>query len=150
MAVEQNIELMQRWFREVWNEGRTQTVYDLLSPNGVARGQAGPHEEIHGPAEFVLFVERIRSAFSDIKLTVEDAFGAQDKVVVRWSGTMTHRGDGLGIPASGKPVQITGITIARILDGRIVEGWDNWDQLGMLQQIGAYKQPETMILPKSA
>jgi hypothetical protein len=41
MPVEQNVELMQRWFREVWNEGRTQTVYDLLSPNAVARGQAG-------------------------------------------------------------------------------------------------------------
>src|SRR5580700_10794323 len=98
MPVEQNIELMQRWFREVWNEGRTQTVFDLLSPNAVARGQAGAHEEIHGPGEFVRFVERIRSAFSDIKVTVEDAFGAQDKVVVRWSGAMTHSGDGLGIP----------------------------------------------------
>jgi steroid delta-isomerase-like uncharacterized protein len=98
----------------------------------------------------VLFVERIRSAFSDIKLTVEDAFGAQDKVVVRWSGAMTHTGDGLGIPGSGKSLRITGITIARILDGQIGEGWDNWDQFAMLQQIGAYKQPEAVILAKSA
>jgi steroid delta-isomerase-like uncharacterized protein len=148
MPVEQNIELMHRWFREVWNEGRTQTVYDLLSPDAVARGQAS--EEIHGPAEFVLFVERIRSAFSDINISVEDAFGVEDRVVVRWSGTMRHSGDGLGVPASGKPVRITGITIARILDGQIVEGWDNWDQLGMLQQIGAYEPPEASILAKSA
>jgi steroid delta-isomerase-like uncharacterized protein len=150
MPVEQNIELMHRWFREVWNEGRTQTIHDLLSPNAVARGQGGPQEEIHGPAEFVLFVERIRSAFSDINITVEDAFGTQDRVVVRWSAAMTHSGDGLGIPASGKPVRITGITIARILDGLIVEGWDSWSQLGMLQQIGAYTQPELVILAKSA
>jgi steroid delta-isomerase-like uncharacterized protein len=150
MPVEQNIELMQRWFREIWNEGRTQTVYDLLSADAIAWGQAGPHEGIHGPAEFVQFVERIRSAFSNINLTVEDAFGAQDKVVVRWSGTMTHSGDGLGISASGKPVRISGVTIARIFDGRIVEGWDSWDQLGMLQQIGAYTQPGTTILAKSA
>jgi steroid delta-isomerase-like uncharacterized protein len=150
MPVEQNIQLMRRWFQEVWNEGRTQTVYDLLSADAVARGQTGPQEEIHGPAEFVQFVERIRTAFPDINVAIEDAFGAQDKVVVRWSGAMTHSGDGLGMPATGKPIRIGGISIARILNGKIVEGWDNWDQLAMLQQIGAYKQPEAVILAKSA
>ena len=150
MPVEKNIELMRRWYREVWNENRIQTVYDLLSPDAVASGQGGTDEEIHGPAEFVKFVQRIRSAFSDIKVTVEDAFAADDKVAVRWSATMIHSGNGLGIAASSKPVRISGITIARILDGLIVEGWDNWDQLAMLQQIGAYKQPDRTILAKSA
>lgn len=150
MPAKQNIQLMQRWFQEVWNEGRTQTVYDLLSPNSVARGQTGPEAEIHGPAEFVQFVERIRAAFPDINLTIEEAIGARDKVVVRWLGIMTHSGDGLGIPATGKQVRITGISIARILNGQIVEGWDNWDQLAMWEQLGVYKRPETVILAKSA
>ena len=150
MPAEENIQLMHRWFQEVWNEGKTQTVYDLLSPNAVTRGQTGPGQEIHGPAEFVLFVKRIRAAFPDIKLTVEDAFGTQDKVVVRWSGTMTHGSDELGVPATGKQVRLTGISIARIVDLQIVEGWDNWDQLAMLEQIGVYKSPETVILAKSA
>jgi steroid delta-isomerase-like uncharacterized protein len=150
MSAKQNIQLMRRWFQEVWNEGRTQTVYDLLSPNSVARGQTGPQDEIHGPAEFVQFVQRIRTAFPDINLTIEDAIGAQDKVVVRWLGVMTHSGDSLPIPATGKPVRITGISIARILNGQIVEGWDNWDQLGMWEQLGVYKRPETVILVKSA
>jgi len=147
MPVDQNIQLMERWFREVWNEGKTETIYELFARNGVARGQAGPQEEIHGPAGFVEFAERIRSAFPDIKLAIEDIFGVQDKVVVRWSGTMTHSGEGFG-PATGKAVRVGGISIARILDGKIVEGWDNWDQLAMLEQIGAYK-PETVILEKS-
>jgi predicted ester cyclase len=82
-------------------------------------------------------------------VVVEDAFGAEDKVVLRWSATMTHRGDHLGMPASGKPVRITGITVARIRDKQIIEGWDNWDQLGMLKQIGAYGNPQTSLL-KSA
>jgi steroid delta-isomerase-like uncharacterized protein len=150
MPTEENIQLMHRWFQEVWNDGKTQTVYDLLSPNAVARGQTGPGQEIHGPAEFVSFVKRIRAAFPDMNLTIEDAFGSQDKVVVRWSGTMMHSGDELGIPATGKPVRLTGISIARIVDGQIVEGWDNWDQLAMLEQIGAYKSPETVVLAKSA
>jgi predicted ester cyclase len=59
-------------------------------------------------------------------VTVEDAFGAGDKVVARWSATMTHKGGQLGIPASGKHVLITGISIGRIVNGKIVEGWDNW------------------------
>ena len=50
---------------------------------------------------------------------------------------MTHTGDHLGVPASHKTVHITGITIARIENGKIVEGWDNWDQLAMMQQIRA-------------
>jgi predicted ester cyclase len=62
---------------------------------------------------------------------------------------MTHRGDHLGMAASGKRVRMTGITIARIADKKIVEGWDNWDQLGMLKQIGAYENSQTTLL-KSA
>ena len=95
------------------------------------------------------FVERIRGAFPDINVVVEDAFGAKDKVVLRWSATMTHRGDHLGMAATGKPVRMTGITIARIGDKKIIEGWDNWDQLGMLKQIGVYENPQTALL-KSA
>ena len=141
MAAEENIQLMRRWFQEVWNEGRVQTVYELLSPDGVATGQRGGDKEIRGPEEFVKFVREIRGAFPDIHVKVEDVFGAGDKVVLRWSATMTHTGDGLGLPASGRTVRSRGITIARIVDGKVVEGWDNWDQLGMLEQIGVYKQP---------
>jgi steroid delta-isomerase-like uncharacterized protein len=86
-------------------------------------------------------VHEIRGAFPDIKVQVEDVFGADDKVVLRWSAVMTHTGDALGMPASGRTVRSRGITIARIAGGQIVEGWDNWDQLGMLEQIGVYKQP---------
>jgi predicted ester cyclase len=80
---------------------------------------------------------------------VEDAFGAQNRVVLRWSATMTHRGDNLGMHATGRSVRITGMTIARIVDKQIVEGWDNWDQRAMLKQIGAYERPQSTLL-KSA
>jgi steroid delta-isomerase-like uncharacterized protein len=142
MPSEENIPLMRRWFQEVWNEGRIQTVRDLLAPNAVAKGQRGTEAEIRGPEEFVKFVNEIRGSFSEMKLTIEDILGADDKVVVRWSATMTHTGHALGFPPSGKSVRIGGISIARILNGKIVEGWDNWDQLGMLEQIGAYKHRE--------
>jgi predicted ester cyclase len=70
-----------------------------------------------------------------MKITIEDAFGVEDKVVARWSAVMTHTGDHLGVPATNKTVRITGITIARIEKVKIVEGWDNWDQLALMQQL---------------
>lgn len=149
MSVEENMQLMRRWFKEVWNEGRTQTIHDLLAPDAVGIGELEDGSPLHGPAEFVPFVERIRGAFPDINVAVEDIFGADDKVVLRWSATMTHGGDHLGMPATGKRVRLTGMTIARIGDKKIIEGWDNWDQLGMLKQIGVYKSPQNTLL-KSA
>jgi predicted ester cyclase len=57
--------------------------------------------------------------------------------VVRWSAVMTHTGDHLGTPATNKKVQVTGITIAQIQNGKIIRGWDNWDQLALMQQLAA-------------
>ena len=59
-----------------------------------------------------------------------------DIVAARWSGTGTHRGDGLGIPATHISVKFSGMTFARIQNGKLVEGWNVFDQLGMLQQLG--------------
>jgi steroid delta-isomerase-like uncharacterized protein len=149
MSVEENLQLMRRWFQEVWNEGKTESIHEFLAPDAIGIGELEDGRPLRGPAEFVPFVERIRGAFPDINIVVEDAFGAEDKVVLRWSATMTHRGDHLGMPASGQRVRIAGMSIARIRDKQIIEGWDNWDQLGMLKQIGAYESSET-TLRKSA
>ena len=135
MSVEENIVPMRRWFREVWNEGRVQTIYDLLDENAVGVGQDAPGVVIHGPADFARLFDRLHGAFPDIKVTLEDVFGADDKVTVRWSAVMTHTGDQLGIPPTNKSVRITGITIARIANGKVVQGWDNWDQLALMQQL---------------
>ncbi|MGB9011136.1 MAG: ester cyclase [Candidatus Acidiferrales bacterium] len=135
MPVAENVALMQRWFKEVWNEGRVQTIYDLMDENGVGIGQDQPGVEIHGPADFVALFNRLHGAFPDIQITVNDTIAADDKVVVRWSAQMTHTGDHLGIPATNRPVRITGITIAQIKDSKIIRGWDNWDQLALMQQL---------------
>jgi predicted ester cyclase len=129
MSVDENVALMRRWFKEVWNEGRVQTIYDLLDENFTGIGQDQPGVVIQGPAGFVGLFDRLRGAFPDIKITVEDVFGVDDKVTVRWSGVMTHTGNQVGIPPTNKTVRVTGITIARFAKYKIVEGWDNWDLL---------------------
>ncbi|MGD0180434.1 MAG: ester cyclase [Terriglobales bacterium] len=150
MTTSDNISLMRRWYREVWAERKNETIYELIAPDAVLIGQTGPKAVIHGPKEFAAFADKIRNAFPETDIQVEDAFGIGDKVAVRWSATMTHNGDGLGVPATGKRVEITGMSIAHIVNGQIVKGWDNWDRLAMLEQIGAYIPPDAVILAKSA
>ena len=70
------------------------------------------------------------------ELVIDQVIEQGDKVVARWTSTMTHQGEFLGFPATGKKATITGTSIQRVSNGKIVEGWDNWDQLGLLVQIG--------------
>ena len=68
MSVDENIQLMRRWFREVWNEGKKQTIFDLLSTDGVGHGQLEDGSELRGPDQFVPLVERIRGAQTRLAL----------------------------------------------------------------------------------
>jgi predicted ester cyclase len=87
--------------------------------------------------EFKQFARDLRTAFPDIRITIHETLAQGDKVVARWSAKMTHSGSFLGFAPTGREAQITGTSIQRIVDGKIAEGWDNWDQLGLLVQIGA-------------
>ena len=82
-----------------------------------------------------------RTVFPDMTMTVEDIIADGDRVVVRWSARGTHGGDLAGFPPTGRPVSVTGIGIHRFVGGRIVENWSQFDQMGMLQQIGAVPSP---------
>jgi steroid delta-isomerase-like uncharacterized protein len=135
MAQENSI-LIRRWFEEVWNNGRMEAIDEMASPDVIGHGQAQHATDI-GLREFKPFVQALRSAFPDMKVTIDYVIEQGDKVVARWTSTMTHRGEFLGIAPTGKKATITGTTTQRISGGKIVEGWDNWDQLGLLVQIGA-------------
>jgi predicted ester cyclase len=77
------------------------------------------------------------AAFPDLRFTVEDQVAEGDKVVTRWSSEGTHKGELMGIAPTGKHAAgVTGISIDRYLDGKFVEGWANWDTLGLMQKLG--------------
>ncbi|MGA8034342.1 MAG: ester cyclase [Candidatus Acidiferrales bacterium] len=136
MSVEKtNAALATRWFDEVWNQRRTATIYELMDARGVGTGQDEPGVTINGPEDFARLHARILGAFPDFKLNAEDIIASGDKVVVRWSCTATHTGDHLGMPATGRPVTFGGISIQQYKDGKLIRGWDNWDQLGLQQQL---------------
>lgn len=135
MARENSI-LIRRWFEEVWNRGRLEAVDEMASPDVIGHGQAQHATDI-GLREFKPFVTGLRSAFPDLRVTIDYIIEEGDKVVARWTATMTHKGEFLGMAPTGKKATITGTTTQKISGGKIVEGWDNWDQLGLLVQIGA-------------
>ncbi|SRR6266568_7093409 len=136
-----NSAMIRRWFEEVWNKGRMSAIDEMASADVIGHGQAQHGVDI-GLREFRPFVQRFRSAFPDIKVSVHATIEQGEHVVARWAANMTHSGDFLGIPATGRKVMVTGTTIVRIVEGKIVEGWDNWDQLGLLVQLGALPAAE--------
>ena len=82
------------------------------------------------------FFASLCTAFPDAKRSVEDQFTDDIHVVTRWKVTATHQGDFLGIAPTGKRITVTGISIHRISGGKIVEEWQQWDSLGLMQQLG--------------
>jgi steroid delta-isomerase-like uncharacterized protein len=81
------------------------------------------------------------SAFPGFTMTIDDMVGEGDKVAIRWTFRGTHKGELMGVPASGKRVEITAHETYRCADGKVVEGWANFDALGLMQQIGAIPTP---------
>ena len=132
----QNSELIRRWFEQVWNQGRLEAIDQMSHPHTRGYGQAEHGRQID-MNEFKQLWHNLRAAFPDIRVTIHDTVEQGDKVAARWTANMTHQGNFLGFAASGRAASITGISFQRIEDGKIIEGWDNWDQLGLLVQIGA-------------
>jgi steroid delta-isomerase-like uncharacterized protein len=122
------------WFEEVWNKGRADAIDELAAVNTVVHGLG---DVMRGPEGFKPFHSAFRDAFPDIQVTVDDVICEGDMVAARWTAKGTHRGAGLGFGATGRTMQVTGMTFARIdADGRLCEGWNSFDRLGMLQQLG--------------
>ena len=137
MTLDANKALVRRWFEEVWNKGRAEAIEEMFAAAGVAHGLSDdPSAPLRGPAGFKVLHEQFRGAFPNITVVVEDVIAEGDTVAARCSVRGKHLGDHLGVPASNAPVEFTGMTIVRIKDGKIVEGWNNFDFLRMNKQIG--------------
>jgi steroid delta-isomerase-like uncharacterized protein len=142
---EANKALAKRWFEEVWNEGKREAIREMLAPEAVI--QEGGDASV-GPDGFYPFFDRMQAAFSDIHVTIHEAISEEDKVCVRWSCMMRHTGNGIGIPPTNKTLHTTGISVVRIAGGRFVAAWQNWDMLGLIQQIKDEPAAPTYIAAK--
>jgi steroid delta-isomerase-like uncharacterized protein len=110
-------------------------IDELVAPEFVGHDPALP-QDIAGPDGQREVVSGYRAAFPDLEVTIDDQIAEGDRVVTRWTARGTHTGDLWGIPGTGKQVTVTGTSIDRNQDGRIVETWSHWDALGLMQQLG--------------
>jgi len=120
-------------YEEILNNGRIELFDEICSPDFVKHTMPpGNSYGIEGSKQSILMLRR---AFPDIKYTIEDMFGEEDKLVARWTAKGTHKGDFMGIPPTGKQVYFTGIEIIRHKDGVAVEEWEELDRAGLMQQL---------------
>ena len=130
----QTAELSRRIFEDVWNRKNLNAIDDLISADYI-------HHDANSPAAsgidgYKQFVNYYMNAFPDAHFTIDDAFTDGQSEVTRWTVVGTHEGELAGIPRTGRRFSVTGISIARIANGKIIESWNNWDALGLMQQLG--------------
>ena len=140
MATEENKALISRFVEELFNQGNMSLANELLAPDFVEREQLPPGVP-DGREGVKALTSMLRSAFPDFKATIEDMVAEGDKVVVRMTWSGTHKGEFMGIPASGKSVSIGVIDIIRVNKGKLVEHWGQMDSMGMMQQLGVMPAP---------
>jgi steroid delta-isomerase-like uncharacterized protein len=128
-----------RLLEETFNEGNIELIDQLVAPDAVNHDPATPAQmrELRGPEVFKATVSMYRAAFPDVRITVDDVIAADDKVVLRWHSEGTHRGELEGLAPTGARASVTGIGIDRWKDGKVVEAWTEWDNLGLARQLGA-------------
>jgi steroid delta-isomerase-like uncharacterized protein len=141
---ERNKQTMRRFWEELWNDGRFDLAKEIVDPqyadHGLTPGpaQRGPDAASDGARQF-------RTAFPDLVMQVDDMLAEQNRVMTRWTATGTHRGPlGRKKKPTGKRTRIRGLTITHLANGRVVEGWHNFDQLGMAFELGVLPSPESL------
>lgn len=146
--------LGQRWFEQVWNQGRREAIAEMMSPQIVLHDG---ESTTTGPQAFYEFFDRMGATFSEMQMQVEDTLEEGDKVCIRWSCSARHTGGGLGVEPTGRQVHTTGISILRGSESgsgsgsasgsgsQVVEAWQNWDMLGLLEQIQGRGRAATYI-----
>ena len=130
---ETNGHLMQRAFDEIMQRGNVDAIDQLFASEFTGHDTAGG---TFSREEFREGVRAMLSAFADRQVELADQVIDGDKVATRWTATGVHSGDFNGIPATGRPISMTGISIDRIAGGKIVESWEVTDDAGLLRQVG--------------
>ncbi len=139
MSTEENKALARRIIEEAWNQGNLAVVDELMAPD-----YAGHHALVANQPPnrdlYKQFIIRTRTAFPDMRATIEDQVAEGDLVVTRWSVQGTHQGMFWGHSPTGKQMSVTGIIIERIVNGKAVEGWMEMDTMNQMQQLGVMPQ----------
>ena len=134
MTLEGNKALVRRFVDEIFVQGRPEAVEELVADDFVSHTWRSTGD---GKGDLKRAIERLSTALADSRFAVEDMIAEGDRVAVRLTAGATQVGELMGLPPSGKSYSIGEIHIFRIRDGKVVEHWHHYDQLGMMRQLGA-------------
>jgi steroid delta-isomerase-like uncharacterized protein len=133
--------LAERFHMEIFQKGDLDAADEILTKDFAIHAPGYPPEWTTGSAGAKQLASAIIAGFPDRQITHQQVIAEGDLVMIRWSMSGTQEGELMGVPATGKAVSVTGFDLFRIEGDRIAELWQNWDQLGMMQQIGAIPSP---------
>lgn len=142
MTATQNKQIVERYLERAWGDGDWAAAEEVVDEDVVFHDQVREGDLPPAREGLRAAMERIRTGIPDFVMEVHEMVAEGDIVVIRWSATGTHAGDFSGLPATGRVVTLYAISMVRMKDGRIVEGWQESDRLGLAQQLG--------MVPKSA
>ncbi len=144
MSPEENKAKARRVFEEALNHGKVAVLDELCVPNFLYHEPS--HPDIRTLEDYKRLITAFCSAFPDRHVTIDDVIAEEEQVVVRFMWRGTNTGEivlpPMRIPATGKQVTVTEILIVRFADGKIVEAWDQADDLGLFQQLGLIPVPQ--------
>ncbi len=133
---EENKAIVRRQEEELFTQGNLDAADEIYAPNYVGHDPSNP-EDIRGLEAAKQAAADYRKAFPDVQVTIEELIAEGDKVAARVRFRGTHQGELEVIAPTGRQVESTGIIISRIEGGKIAEDWANFDDLGLMRQLGA-------------
>src|SRR5713101_5168174 len=131
----ESVSLSRRLIEEVWNNRKQDAVNQIIGSHHTNHDPNTP-DLGNGPEGYKRLVSLYTTAFPDLRITIEDTISEDDKLVISWNVSGTHKGDLKGIAPTNKKMSVEGITISRHANGKILESRVSWDALGMMQQLG--------------
>lgn len=131
----ENEAIVRRIYEEVWNKRRLELLDELISPSHALHAPNVSGSEV-GPEVYKRQVLKFLQGFPDVRMTIEDIVGENEKIVVAWTVSGTHDGQFMGIPATHKKVSSDGVTIHHVVNGKIIDSSSNWDVLSITKQLG--------------
>lgn len=132
---DENKRSARRLMEEGWNKGREEVIDVVMSPRCRFHDPIFP-SLTQGADNFKQHIRMCRTAFPDLKFTIEDVIAERNEVVLHWKAHGTHRADFLGMPATNKGAMVSGTSINRFERGKIAEVWADWNLLSLMEQLG--------------
>ena len=145
MSTDDNKAIVRRFIDEIFVQGRAGTVDELLADDFVAHtwpSTGHPKDDLKNA------IQRTSKALADPTFTIGDMIAEGDRVAVRLTAAATQSGEFMGMPPSGKRYEIDEIHIFRLRDGKVTEHWHQFDQMGMMKQLGAMPAKNESATPE--